>query len=76
MNDIIFFYWRTFILFHFVLFILYKVVVKFVQSKRELIYKIFIQDIIFFSSFMKINSTKNHLPNRITSEIYFWQWFI
>lgn len=58
MNDIIFFYWRTFILFHFVLFILYKVVVKFVQSKRELIYKIFIQDIIFFSSFMKINSTK------------------
>lgn len=72
MNDIIFF--TGVLLFYFTfcfIVILYKVVVKFVQSKRELIYKIFIQDIIFFSSFMKINSTKNHPPNRITSEIYF-----
>lgn len=72
MNDIIFF--TGVLLFYFTfcfIVILYKVVVKFVQSKRELIYKIFIQDIIFFSSFMKINSTKNHSPNQITSEIYF-----
>lgn len=71
MNDITFF---LLIYFYFILPCFVCIVQSFckVCAKCGLVYKIFIQDIIFFSSFMKINSTikNNHPPNRILKRIF------